>query len=82
MYKRQFYNNVIMTLCAIGASLIGRIIMMAIMKSSQKYFARQQMALGDVNGHVEEMYALSLIHIFRTSNSVNLLSGICLTALC
>ena len=35
--------------------------MMAIMKSSQKYFARQQMALGDVNGHVEEMYAGHLI---------------------
>ena len=31
------------------------------MKSSQKYFARQQMALGDVNGHVEEMYAGHLI---------------------
>ena len=43
------------------ASLIGLIIMMAIMKSSQKYFARQQMALGDVNGHVEEMYAGHLI---------------------
>ena len=57
----MFYNNVIMTLCAIGASLIGLIIMMAIMKSSQKYFARQQMALGDVNGHVEEMYAGHLI---------------------
>ena len=57
----MFYNNVIMTLCSIGASLIGLIIMMAIMKSSQKYFARQQMALGDVNGHVEEMYAGHLI---------------------
>ena len=57
----MFYNNVIMTLCAIGASLIGLIIMMAIMKASQKYFARQQTALGDVNGHVEEMYAGHLI---------------------
>ena len=27
-----------------------------IMKVSQKYFTRQQVALGDVNGHVEEMY--------------------------
>ena len=26
------------------------------MKRSQKYFARQQAALGDVNGHIEEMY--------------------------
>ena len=57
----MFYNNVIMTLCAIGASLIGLIIMMVIMKASQKYFARQQTALGDVNGHVEEMYAGHLI---------------------
>lgn len=57
----MFYNNVIMTLCAIAASLIGLIIMMVIMKASQKYFARQQTALGDVNGHVEEMYAGHLI---------------------
>lgn len=57
----MFYNNVIMTLCAIAASFIGLIIMMVIMKASQKYFARQQTALGDVNGHVEEMYAGHLI---------------------
>lgn len=57
----MFYNNVIMTLCAIGTSLLGMVLMMAIMKTSQKYFVRQQMALGDVNGHVEEMYAGHLI---------------------
>ena len=57
----MFYNNVIMTLCAIGASVLGLIIMMVIMKASQKYFSRQQIALGDVNGHVEEMYAGHLI---------------------
>lgn len=53
----MFYNNVIMTLCAIGASLVGLVVMMVIMGASQKYFTRQQIALGDVNGHVEEMYA-------------------------
>ena len=53
----MFYNNVIMTLCAIGSALLGLIIMGVIMKVSQKYFSRQQIALGDVNGHVEEMYA-------------------------
>ena len=52
----MFYNNVIMTLCAIGSALLGLIIMGVIMKVSQKYFTRQQVALGDVNGHVEEMY--------------------------
>ena len=52
----MFYNNVTMTLCAIGSALLGLIIMGVIMKVSQKYFTRQQIALGDVNGHVEEMY--------------------------
>lgn len=53
----MFYNNVIMTVCAIASSLVGLLIMGVIMKVSQKYFSRQQIALGDVNGHVEEMYA-------------------------
>lgn len=53
----MFANNVILTLCAVGASIIGFAILMVIMKVSQKYFVQQQKALGDVNGHVEEMYA-------------------------
>ncbi|WP_420837368.1 ABC transporter ATP-binding protein [Bifidobacterium avesanii] len=57
----MFWNNVIMTLCAIGASLVGFAIMMVIMKVSQRYFTAQQAALGDVNGHVEEMYSGHLI---------------------
>ncbi|NEG55263.1 ABC transporter ATP-binding protein [Bifidobacterium platyrrhinorum] len=57
----MFWNNVIMTLCAIGASLVGLVLMMAIMKASQRYFTRQQVALGQVNGHVEEMYSGHLI---------------------
>lgn len=52
----MFYNNVILTLCAIGSALLGLIVMGGIMKASQQYFARQQAALGDVNGHVEEIY--------------------------
>lgn len=53
----MFANNVILTLCAIVASLVGFALMSLIMKFSQKYFVQQQKALGDVNGHVEEMYA-------------------------
>lgn len=52
----MFYNNVLMTLCAIGVSLLGVVLMGVVMKYSQRYFMRQQQALGDVNGHVEEMY--------------------------
>ena len=57
----MFYNNWIMALCAIGSSLLGVVLMGVIMKVSQQYFVRQQVALGDVNGHVEEMYAGHLI---------------------
>ena len=38
----MFYNNVTMTLCAIGSALLGLIIMGVIMKVSQKYFTRQR----------------------------------------
>ncbi|OZG50686.1 ABC transporter ATP-binding protein [Bombiscardovia coagulans] len=57
----MFANNVILTLVAIGAAVIGGILMMVIMAISQKYFVRQQVALGDVNGHVEEMYTGHII---------------------
>ncbi|KFI45940.1 ATP-binding cassette, subfamily B [Bifidobacterium bohemicum] len=53
----MLYNNVIMTLCAVVASLLGMVIMTVIMHFSQKYFVAQQLALGNVNGHVEEMYS-------------------------
>jgi len=50
-------TDVIMTLAAIAATLIGFVLMMVIMKKSQKYFYRQQKHLGAMNGHVEEIYA-------------------------
>lgn len=49
-------TNLWMTLTAILASLLGFVVMFAIMGRSQKYFARQQRHLGALNGHIEEMY--------------------------
>jgi len=49
-------TNVIMTLTAIVATIIGFGLMVVIMKKSQKYFASQQEYLGKINGHVEEVY--------------------------
>ena len=45
-----------MTLAAVGASLLGFALMMGIMGRSQKYFVRQQSALGALSGHIEEFY--------------------------
>lgn len=50
-------TNVIMTVTAILATLIGFGLMMLIMSKSQKYFTRQQQHLGEINGHIEEIYA-------------------------
>ncbi len=46
-----------MTLTAVTASLLGFVVMFAIMGRSQKYFTRQQKHLGEINGHIEEIYA-------------------------
>lgn len=46
-----------MSLAAIGSSLIGFVFMFTVIKKSRKYFRQQQKNLGDMNGHVEEMYS-------------------------
>ena len=53
----MFKTNWIMAVVAMGASLIGFAIMMFIIAHSQKYFTRQQKLVGEINGHVEEVYA-------------------------
>ena len=53
----MFVTNAIMAVTAIVASLIGVVFMFLIMGKSQKYFMRQQRYLGDLNGHVEEVYS-------------------------
>ncbi|MCI6018231.1 MAG: ABC transporter ATP-binding protein/permease [Clostridiales bacterium] len=49
-------TNVTMTITAILSTLIGFGLMMTIMGHSQKYFAAQQKHLGEINGHIEEIY--------------------------
>lgn len=48
--------SVLMTVVALCIIPLSMIIMMFIIKYSQKYFKEQQDYLGHVNGHVEEMY--------------------------
>ncbi|ASW43305.1 ABC transporter ATP-binding protein [Clostridium isatidis] len=53
----MFKNNVTMSLAAIVATIIGFILMTVIMGKSQKYFSAQQKELGQINGHIEEIYS-------------------------
>ena len=52
----MFVTNWILALAAIGSTVFSFFIMALIMSKSQKHFIRQQVALGALNGHIEEVY--------------------------
>ncbi len=53
----MFYTNWIMALTAIVSSLLGFMGMFAVLSKSQKYFVAKQEELGNLNGHIEEVYS-------------------------
>jgi len=50
-------TNLLMTIGAVVATVVGIFLLFLIMSKSQKYFYRQQQELGAINGHVEEIYS-------------------------
>lgn len=53
----MFYTNWILACTAVASTVIGFGLMMLIMSKSQKYFTTQQQGLGEINGHIEEIYS-------------------------
>ena len=53
----MFITNAVMAVTAIVSTVIGFGLMLLIIRKSQKYFVGQQQALGQLNGHVEEIYS-------------------------
>lgn len=53
----MFTTNAVMALTAIVSTFFGFGLMMLIIRKSQKYFLGQQRSLGQLNGHVEEIYS-------------------------
>ena len=53
----MFVTNWILAITAILSSLIGFSFMFLILGKSQKYFDRRQVELGNLNGHIEEIYS-------------------------
>ena len=53
----MFITNYLMALTAIASSILGFIFSFILLKKSQKYFIRRQKELGDLNGHIEEIYS-------------------------
>lgn len=50
-------TNGLMTLAAVGATILGFVIIFLIMIRSQKHFEKQQKCLGEIDGHIEEMFS-------------------------
>ena len=53
----MFITNGIMALTAIISSILGFVLMIVIISKSQKYFESLQNGIGELNGHIEEMYS-------------------------
>jgi len=53
----MFVTNSIMAITAILSSMIGFLFMGKVLSRSQKYFIQKQRELGNLNGHIEEIYS-------------------------
>lgn len=69
----MFYTNWIMAITAIGASLLGFIFMAMVLSKSQKYFVMRQSVLGNLNGHIEEIYSgLNVVKAYNGQKQADL----------
>ena len=62
----MFATNWVMAITAIVSSIIGFSGMTGILKKSQKYFIAKQEELGNLNGHIEEVYSgLNVVKVYN-----------------
>ena len=68
----MFITNWLLAITAILSSLIGFIGMAFILKNSQKYFMQRQTELGNLNGHIEEIYSgLNVVKVYNGKKEAN-----------
>ena len=53
----MFYTSWILAITAILSTIIGMVFVVVIIVKSQKYFIEVQNSLGDINGHIEEVFS-------------------------
>ena len=67
----MFYTNGILALISILSSLIGFILMVIIIKKSQKYFLSVQEVLGNINGHIEEVFSSqNIVRVYNATEEM------------
>ena len=65
-------TNGTMAITAMVSSIIGFVFMFMIIGRSQKYFELQQKELGELNGHIEEIYSgHNVVKVYNGTNSAN-----------
>ena len=68
----MFATNWVMAVTAILSSSIGFIGMIIILKNSQKYFIARQEELGNLNGHIEEIYSgINVVKVYNGKKESN-----------
>lgn len=68
----MFITNWIMAFTAIVSSLLGFAGMIGVLKNSQKYFTAKQEELGNLNGHIEEVYSgLNVVKVYNGKKEAN-----------
>lgn len=68
----MFYTNWILAITAIVSTILGFVLMMIIMKKSQKYFNSVQQGLGNINGHIEEVFSgHNVVKVYRATENMN-----------
>ncbi len=66
----MFVTNWVMAFTAIFSSLLGFVFMILILSKSQKYFVSRQVELGNLNGHIEEIYSgLNVVKAYNGKKS-------------
>ena len=73
----MFVTNYIMAITAIVSSLFAFMFMFVILGKSQKYFVARQEELGNLNGHIEEVYSgLNVVKAYNGQKCANEVFGL------
>ena len=68
----MFYTNWLLALTAILSTIIGLIFVVIIIIRSQKYFNEVQKSLGDMNGHIEEVFSgHNVVKVYNAEEETN-----------
>lgn len=68
----MFYTSWILALTAILSTIIGLVFVVIIIIRSQKYFNEVQKSLGDINGHIEEVFSgHNVIKVYNAEEEMN-----------